>query len=76
MHPSSAPEITIESIGKFLVDRGWRKITDLCFSDTSGVFGGVVHWSVALEAQMERDHKAAVSAMANALGTAAAGATR
>ena len=73
------PEITIEVIGKFLISRGWRQSGDFCWEDPQRKFSGSVHWTAALEAQFDRDHKAAAAAMTRgfaAMAQNAAGASR
>jgi len=68
-----APDITLEVIGLFLQSRGWQKVADSprCFSDSQHVFGGILHWTAALEIQFDRDHKATAAAMTRGLAAMA-----
>ena len=65
------PEITIETIGDFLTSRGWRKVTDWSFEDSTGVFKKTLHWAPALEVQLQRDHKREADQMARGLAAMA-----
>ncbi len=57
-------DITLEDIGLFLQSRGWEKIEDYCWRDPLRGFMRSVHWSMALEIQFARDHKATAAGMA------------
>lgn len=64
-------DITFEVIDRFLERRGWRQNGAFCWQDSTGRLKGTLHWTNALEVQLDRDHKAAADEMTRAFAGAA-----
>jgi hypothetical protein len=64
-------DLTIEMIDRFLEKRGWRKVGDFCWEDSTGVMRGLILWPAALEVQFERDRRTAAAETTRALAGAA-----